>query len=105
MPTYEYKCKTCDHRLEAFQSMTDDRLTDCPDCGGPLKRLIGSGAGIIFKGSGFYETDYKRKSSDKEPSKGGEKESSKNNDKGSSEKKPETKKVESESPKKNKSDA
>ena len=66
MPTYEYKCKTCDHRLEAFQSMTDDRLTDCPDCGGPLKRLIGSGAGIIIKGSGFYETDYKRISSDKE---------------------------------------
>ncbi len=61
MPTYEYKCLKCDHHFEAFQSMKDDRLTDCPEegCDGELKRLIGTGAGIIFKGSGFYETDYR----------------------------------------------
>ncbi len=61
MPTYEYKCLKCDHHFDAFQSMSAGRLTDCPveDCGGELKRLIGTGAGIIFKGSGFYETDYR----------------------------------------------
>lgn len=61
MPTYEYACRSCNHRLDAFQSMRDEPLTTCPKCGEPtLKRLIGRGAGIIFKGSGFYETDYKR---------------------------------------------
>ncbi len=61
MPTYDYQCQKCGHRFEVFQSMRDDRLTDCPleDCDGPVKRLLGTGAGIIFKGSGFYETDYR----------------------------------------------
>lgn len=61
MPTYEYECKDCEHRFDAFQSMTADRLTDCPEegCDGTLKRLIGAGAGLIFKGSGFYITDYR----------------------------------------------
>ena len=59
MPTYEYKCLQCDHRFDHFQSMTDDPLSACPNCGGTVKRLIGAGAGIIFKGSGFYCTDYK----------------------------------------------
>lgn len=59
MPTYDYKCEKCDHRFEHFQSMTDDPLTACPVCDGTVKRLIGAGAGIIFKGSGFYCTDYK----------------------------------------------
>lgn len=61
MPTYDYKCQTCGHQFEVFQSMKDDRLTECPqeDCEGPVKRLLGTGAGIIFKGSGFYETDYR----------------------------------------------
>ncbi len=61
MPTYEYKCEKCGHQFEVFQSMKDDRLTDCPQeaCEGPIRRLIGTGAGIIFKGSGFYETDYR----------------------------------------------
>lgn len=63
MPTYDYICEHCDHELEAFHSMNDAPLKDCPACGKPkLKRQIGLGAGIIFKGSGFYETDYKRKS-------------------------------------------
>ncbi len=62
MPTYEYECSTCGHGFEALQSMTDKKLTKCPECGkSKLQRLIGSGSGMIFKGSGFYETDYKRK--------------------------------------------
>lgn len=59
MPTYQYKCLECDHRFELFQSMTDDPVTKCEKCGGRVKRLIGTGAGFIFKGSGFYCTDYR----------------------------------------------
>ncbi len=61
MPTYDYQCQKCGHRFEHFQSMTSPRLTDCPveGCGGNVKRLLGTGAGILFKGSGFYETDYR----------------------------------------------
>ena len=59
MPTYDYKCLDCDHRFEAVQRMTEDALSVCPECEGKLKRLIGAGAGIIFKGSGFYQTDYR----------------------------------------------
>jgi putative FmdB family regulatory protein len=60
MPTYEYECKACKHEFEIFQSMKDDALKKCPECGrNKLVRLIGTGAGIIFKGSGFYETDYR----------------------------------------------
>lgn len=63
MPTYQYECGSCGHAFEAFQSMADKKLKKCPVCARPqLKRLIGSGSGIIFKGTGFYETDYKRKS-------------------------------------------
>ena len=62
MPTYEYECSECGHRLEILQSITGKKLRKCPCCGKfKLNRLIGTGAGIIFKGSGFYETDYKRK--------------------------------------------
>ena len=57
MPTYEYECTNCSHRFDAFQSMSDDALTECPECKGLVKRLIAGGAGIIFKGSGFYSTD------------------------------------------------
>jgi putative FmdB family regulatory protein len=63
MPTYEYACTKCGHGFEQFQSMRDDPLKKCPKCGKPaLKRLLGTGAGLIFKGSGFYITDYKNKS-------------------------------------------
>jgi putative FmdB family regulatory protein len=63
MPTYQYECSACGHEFEELQSMTDPKLTKCPKCGKKkLARLIGSGAGMIFKGSGFYETDYKKKS-------------------------------------------
>jgi putative FmdB family regulatory protein len=60
MPTYEYACSKCGHRFEQFQSMRDEPLRKCPKCHkAALKRLIGRGAGLIFKGSGFYITDYK----------------------------------------------
>jgi putative FmdB family regulatory protein len=63
MPTYDYVCRACEHRFEHFQSMQEASLRKCPECGRMrLERLIGSGAGILFKGSGFYETDYKHKS-------------------------------------------
>jgi putative FmdB family regulatory protein len=64
MPTYEYECTACGHAFEAVQSMKDPHLTDCPQagCAGPVRRKIGRGAGIIFKGSGFYQTDYRSES-------------------------------------------
>ena len=63
MPTYDYVCQACHHEMEAFQSMTAKPLRKCPECGKlKLKRLIGTGAGVIFKGSGFYETDYRSES-------------------------------------------
>jgi putative FmdB family regulatory protein len=60
MPTYDYECSACGHKFEQFQSITSDSLKKCPACRkSKLKRLIGTGAGIIFKGSGFYTTDYR----------------------------------------------
>jgi len=60
MPTYEYRCTLCQCHFEAFQKMNDLPLSQCPECGGPVQRLIGAGMGLIFKGSGFYITDYKK---------------------------------------------
>ena len=79
MPTYDYHCEPCGHTWELFQSMNDAPIKSCPKCKKrKAKRLLGLGAGIIFKGSGFYETDYKKKS-------GGEKmEGSSESDSGSS---------------------
>jgi putative FmdB family regulatory protein len=62
MPTYQYECDSCGHAFERFQSMNDEPLKRCPECRCKIKRLIGTGAGIIFKGSGFYETDYRSSS-------------------------------------------
>lgn len=71
MPTYEYRCAQCGHELEAFQSMQDAALSLCPACGTEnLKRQISRGAGMIFKGSGFYETDYRRKDGGKRKEEG-----------------------------------
>ena len=68
MPTYEYRCGACGHLFEKLQSFSEKPIRKCPECGKlSVKRLISSGAGIIFKGSGFYQTDYKKTS--KEPSK------------------------------------
>lgn len=62
MPTYEYACPSCGHEFEQFQSMKDLPLKACPACGKKkLKRLVGGGAGLIFKGTGFYITDYRKK--------------------------------------------
>jgi putative FmdB family regulatory protein len=63
MPTYEYKCKNCGHAFEVFHSMSSDPVKVCPKCGGEVKKLISAGSTPIFKGSGFYQTDYKNKSS------------------------------------------
>jgi putative FmdB family regulatory protein len=59
MPTYEYECRTCGHKFDHFQSMRDKPLTKCPQCKGKINRLISGGAGVIFRGSGFYQTDYR----------------------------------------------
>jgi putative FmdB family regulatory protein len=84
MPTYDYLCDACEHRFELFQSIKDDAKKQCPECGKKkLRRLIGPGAAIVFRGSGFYATDYRsesykkaaaaEKSSGSEKSSGGEK--------------------------------
>jgi len=63
VPTYEYKCSNCGEIFEFFQKMTDDPVRECPVCGAGLQRIISGGIGVIFKGSGFYTTDYKNSSS------------------------------------------
>lgn len=63
MPTYDYRCKACNHEFELFQSMSDPVKKKCPSCGkSALERLIGTGAALVFKGSGFYQTDYRSES-------------------------------------------
>jgi len=76
VPTYAYVCDHCEHSFEACQRIDEDVLVDCPECGKPkLRRLFGAGSGLLFKGSGFYETDYrsdnykKRQKEDKPESK------------------------------------
>jgi len=68
MPTYDYKCKKCNNLFEVFQSMSSEPVKTCPKCGGEVKRLIGAGSTPIFKGTGFYQTDYKNKSSEQKKS-------------------------------------
>lgn len=70
MPTYEYECRACSQRVEVIQKITDPALTDCEACGGALRKLIFP-TGIIFKGSGFYVTDYKNKENGKSGSRNG----------------------------------
>jgi putative FmdB family regulatory protein len=64
LPTYEYACTACGHRLEAVQKFTDDPLTECPECGAALRKVYGA-VGIVLKGSGFYKTDNRRPSKGK----------------------------------------
>lgn len=60
MPTYEYRCRDCGHRFERFQKMTEDPVSECPECGeDAAERIISPGGGLIFKGPGFYATDYR----------------------------------------------
>jgi putative FmdB family regulatory protein len=77
MPTYEYECRKCGCRFERFQSMREKPLSQCPECRGRVKRLLGTGAGFIFKGSGFYSTDYRssgyREAAKKDTGEGGAK--------------------------------
>ena len=84
MPTYEYKCLDCEVGFDRFQSITEDPIRECPECGGKTKRLISGGAGFIFKGTGFYITDY-RSEGYKEAAKK-DKESSSNGSKSSKDK-------------------
>ncbi len=89
MPTYDYRCKSCEHEWELFQSIKADPVKKCPACGKPkAERVIGAGAGIIFKGSGFYQTDY-RSDSYKKAAEADKK--AQDSSSGSSEKKSETK--------------
>lgn len=105
MPTYDYKCQNCDYEFEAFQSITAKHLRKCPQCGRlKLIRLIGTGAGVIFKGSGFYETDYRSDGykqaakKDTEPKAGSDKKQSKSDstDKTKSKSKPADTKIKKE---------
>ena len=74
MPTYDYLCEDCSRQFEHFQSITSDALTECPSCKGHLRRLIGGGGALIFKGNGFFCTDYRKDSPrDKENSSEGKK--------------------------------
>ncbi len=59
MPTYEYQCESCAHTFEQFQPITEEPLKKCPVCPGTVRRLISSGGGFLFKGSGFYQTDHR----------------------------------------------
>ena len=62
MPTYEYECCDCPNRFEVFQKMTEEHLKHCPKCKGKVRRLVGTGSGVIYKGSGFYTTEYRSES-------------------------------------------
>lgn len=100
MPTYDYECDACNHEFELFQGINDPVQRKCPKCGKlKLRRLFGTGAAVVFKGSGFYETDYRsdsykkaaekdKKSSSESSSSSSEKSSEKSSDKSSSSEKP-----------------
>ncbi len=59
MPTYEYECRECNHAFERFQGINEGPIAECPECAGKVRRLISSGGGLVFKGPGFYATDYR----------------------------------------------
>ena len=82
MPTYNYKCNECENKFAVFQKMSDDPVKDCPQCEGEVRRIISGGSGMIFKGSGFYLTDYGKSGTSKKtestPTENTTKEDSKN---------------------------
>ncbi len=83
MPTYDYQCTACDHQFEEFQSISAPVKRKCPQCGElKLKRLIGAGAAVVFKGSGFYQTDYRSESYKKRAAEDTSSSSSAKSDKG-----------------------
>jgi putative FmdB family regulatory protein len=85
MPTYEYECFACGNRFEKFQPITASPVKRCPKCGKKVKRLFGGGAGVIFKGSGFYTTDYRSESYKKAAKADNDKQSDKTGNKGAGE--------------------
>lgn len=102
MPTYDYVCENCEHQFEQFQSITAEPTRKCPNCGKlKLQRLIGAGAGVIFKGSGFYQTDYRSESYKQ----GKKNETKSSTDKDTPKKKDETKAKDSKPSEKPKSEA
>jgi putative FmdB family regulatory protein len=94
MPTYQYRCHDCGYEFEEFQSMTEDAISVCPECKGHTRRLITGGAGLLFKGSGFYITDYR--SSQYKADKRKDVSGSSSSSSGSTESKPDTKKASTE---------
>ncbi len=99
MPTYDYVCDACQHKFELFQSIKDDPIKKCPECGKlKLRRLFGTGAAIVFKGSGFYQTDYRSDSYKKCAAEDKKSQSGSSESKGS-ESKPSETKSESSAPK------
>ena len=92
MPTYEYRCESCGNEIEVLQSMKDAPLTKCPKCGkDTLKKMVSGGAGLIFKGSGFYLTDYKNKQTSNTSSSGSTAKTSESKTESKSESKTESK--------------
>ena len=92
MPTYDYECDACSHEWELFQKITADKIKKCPKCGKKkARRLFGTGAAIVFKGSGFYQTDYRSDSYKKGEKAAKDKEKSKSESKKSDKSKPESK--------------
>ncbi len=85
MPTYDYLCNHCGYEFEVFQAMSDNPLDSCPQCSGHVRRLVSGGSGLIFKGSGFYLTDYKNKTSTPSSEKGKKKSTDKKSEKSSKE--------------------
>jgi putative FmdB family regulatory protein len=88
MPTYEYRCTGCGHQFEKFQRMSDQPGAECPECAAPAERRLSGGAGLLFKGSGFYITDYRsdsyRSAAKAEGGSGGEAKSSSSGSEGTS---------------------
>ena len=103
MPTYDYECDACDHKFELFQSIVAEAERKCPKCKKlKLRRLFGTGAAVVFKGSGFYQTDYRSESYKKAAEK--DKPASESKSESKSENKTESKPADSKSPSKSKSD-
>ena len=102
MPTYDYQCDACDHEFELFQRITEDPIKKCPECGKrKVRRLFGTGAAVMFKGSGFYQTDYRSDSYKKAAEADKKKSDSKSTDSGKSESKSNSKPASSNSNGKN----
>ncbi|MEE9584127.1 MAG: zinc ribbon domain-containing protein [Candidatus Brocadiales bacterium] len=95
MPTYEYECKDCGNVFERFESITAGNVKKCPECGNKATRIIGAGSAIIFKGSGFYQTDYRSKEYNQQKAKA---EKGKSTDKGKTAEKKKSPKKDSNTP-------